>query len=255
VASTNNLARGAAIVVPCYNEAKRLRVDEFHSFLASHGPEILFLFVDDGSRDNTLEVLETIRAAHPDRVEVLRMPRNSGKAEAVRAGMKHSFDRGFALAGFWDADLATPLWEIPEFLNLLDQRPELDMVFGARVKLLGRKIERKSSRHYLGRVFATAASTVLRLAIYDTQCGAKIFRSTAQVRSAFEEPFLSRWVFDVEVIARYAVAMKSVQAAAAGIYEFPLHEWNDVAGSKLSAWDFAIAAGDLLKIHRKYKIR
>jgi dolichyl-phosphate beta-glucosyltransferase len=254
VTSMNNPARRTAIVVPCYNEAKRLRVDDFHAFLASQGVHLLLLFVDDGSRDNTLEVLEGIRARHPDRVEILRMPRNGGKAEAVRAGMKHSFDRGFPVAGFWDADLATPLDAIPDFLALLDARPELDMVFGARVKLRGRKIERKLSRHYLGRVFATAASTVLRLPVYDTQCGAKVFRSTPEVRRAFDEPFLSRWIFDVEVIARYMKAMKSRAAVEGRIYEFPLHEWNDISGSKLSAWDFAIAAGDLVRIHRKYKI-
>src|SRR3712207_417180 len=139
VTSSDQSARRTAIVVPCYNEARRLRVDEFHTFLATSGPDVTLLFVDDGSKDRTLEVLEGIRAAHADGVEVLRMPRNSGKAEAVRTGIKHCFDRGFALAGFWDADLATPLWEIPEFLKVLEERPELDMIFGSRVKLLGRK--------------------------------------------------------------------------------------------------------------------
>jgi glycosyltransferase involved in cell wall biosynthesis len=254
VTSTQNPARQTAIVVPCYNEAKRLRVADFHSFLGRQGPGLMLLFVDDGSSDNTLDVLQGLRTAHADCVEVLRMPQNSGKAEAVRTGIKHAFGRGFAVAGFWDADLATPLWEIPEFLKVLDDRPELDMIFGSRVKLLGRKIQRKSSRHYLGRVFATAASMALRLPVYDTQCGAKIFRATPEVRSAFEEPFLSRWIFDVELIARYMQAKKSPAAVEGRIYEFPLHEWNDVAGSKLSAWDFAIAAGDLLRIHRKYKI-
>jgi dolichyl-phosphate beta-glucosyltransferase len=243
-----------AIVVPCYNEAKRLPVRQFEEFLSAQPPRATIVFVDDGSRDGTAEVLQSIHRAHPGWTQALSMPRNSGKAEAVRTGMLHCMDQGFAFAGFWDADLATPLPAIGDFLDLLENRDELDMVFGSRVKLLGRTIERKPARHYIGRAFATAVSTILRLPIYDTQCGAKIFRTTPQVRAAFATPYLSRWIFDVEVIARYILAMKSTAAAAARIYEFPLHEWRDISGSKLGSFDFFTAAWDLWRIYRAYRL-
>jgi len=243
----------SAIVVPCYNESKRLRVDEFERFLDSDQQGCVLIFVDDGSRDQTVAVLEGIRKRSKDRVMVLQQPVNRGKAEAVRVGMNYAFDQRLPYAGFWDADLATPLAAIASFVDLLAIRPELDMVFGARVRLLGRHVERRASRHYMGRAFATAASLVLRLPIYDTQCGAKLFRCTPEMRTVFAEPFLSRWIFDIEIIARYISVMKSPDEAARHIYELPLKSWVDVKGSKLGPHDFARAAYDLWRIGLKYR--
>lgn len=238
-----------AIVVPCYNEGHRLPVAKFEEFLRNSATD--FVFVDDGSRDNTREVLEFLKAVRPDRVTVIHQAENRGKAEAVRHGICSAVLLGFEYVGFWDADLATPLDEIPEFMRVFAERPKLDMVFGSRVKLLGRHVERKASRHYLGRVFATFISTMLGLPIYDSQCGAKIFRVRPKTRVLFERPFLSRWVFDVEILARYLSEVGSA-AAAAAIYEFPLHSWVDVGGSKLKATDFLVALRDVLRIRRAY---
>jgi dolichyl-phosphate beta-glucosyltransferase len=251
--SSRSVPVQSAIVVPCYNESRRLRVDEFERFLDSDPQGCVLIFVDDGSRDQTAEVLEGIRKRNKDRVVVLQQPVNRGKAEAVRSGMNYAFDQGFPFAGFWDADLATPLAALASFVDLLAIRPELDMIFGARVRLLGRHVERRASRHYMGRAFATAASLVLRLPIYDTQCGAKLFRRTPEMRTVFAEPFLSRWIFDIEIIARYISVMKSANEAARHIYELPLKFWVDVKGSKLGPHDFARAAYDLCRIGLKYR--
>lgn len=244
-----------SIIVPCYNEGHRLPTAELERFLDTDFQDGVLVFVDDGSRDNTPELLDRIRTGRENRVVVLTMAANSGKAEAVRRGMQYAFGRQFQYAGFWDADLATPLSEIAQFVALLDERPELDMVFGARVKLLGRRVERRASRHYIGRAFATVVSFILKLPIYDTQCGAKLFRVTPQVRAVFEKPFLSRWIFDVEAIARYAIEVGSPGEAARRIYEFPLHAWEDIRGSKLKSFDFIRASLDLLRIYRTYRIR
>jgi len=241
------------LVIPCYNESARLHVEEFEKFLRTDPMQCTLIFVDDGSRDQTIDVLERIRIRHEKRVVVLRQAVNRGKAEAVRYGMNYAFDQRLPFAGFWDADLATPLSAISSFVSLLANDPKLDMILGARVRLLGHQIARKASRHYAGRVFATAASTVLRLPVYDTQCGAKLFRCTPQMRAVFDKPFLSRWIFDIEIIARYLSLGGSREEAARGIYEFPLDTWTDVDGSKLGPHDFAKAAYELLRIRRKYR--
>lgn len=185
------------LVVPCYNEAERLPQDEYVAYAQAH-PHTHFTFVDDGSTDATLEVLESVALRLPKQLHVLSLPRNRGKAEATRFGLQTvaTSEHPAVLVGFWDADLATPLEAVDDFLATLARRTQIEMVFGARVALLGRQINRLPSRHYLGRIFATLASTVLSLKIYDTQCGAKIFRNSAIFRRVIAEPFDSPWIFD-----------------------------------------------------------
>lgn len=233
------------VVVPCYNEERRLDRAAFRAFLAGDDP-VDVVFVNDGSRDGTVGVLEDLRAAAPERVTTLSLAQNSGKAEAVRRGVVAAMERGDDIVGYWDADLATPLDAIGQFSRILEMRPDIDLVMGARVALLGRAIERRPSRHYLGRAFATAVSLVLGLRVYDTQCGAKMLRVNPVTRAAFATPFRSKWIFDVELIARILGRRRG--AAGARILELPLWSWRDVAGSKLKASDFAVAAPELARI-------
>lgn len=239
------------LVIPCYNEERRLPVDELRRF-ALDGVRVELLLVNDGSRDGTLRLLESLRAEDPERFSVLDLERNSGKAEAVRRGILAAMERKPDLVGFWDADLATPLSELPDFLAVFAARPEIEMVFAARVRLLGRSISRNPRRHYFGRVGATLISSSLGLAVYDTQCGAKLFRVSDAMRAVFAQPFLSRWIFDVEIIARY-VRLRGRDAAARAIYELPIQTWHDVKGSKVRSTDFLRALSDLWKIHRAYR--
>jgi dolichyl-phosphate beta-glucosyltransferase len=243
----------ARIVVPCYNEERRLDVASFRDF-SNLSHDITFLFVNDGSTDQTFLLLESLQVSDPNRFSVLSLPQNQGKAEAVRRGILAAVDSQPDYIGFWDADLATPLRAIPKFVNIAESRPDLELIMGSRVKLLGRKIERRRSRHYLGRVFATAVSTILGLDVYDTQCGAKLFRVTPFIGTLFQQPFLSRWIFDVEIIARLIQARrgKNLPQADRVIYEFPLMEWRDIAGSKLGYRDFVRAAWELSRIHNHY---
>ena len=242
------------IVVPCYNEAGRLPVEAFQGFVKrSRG--IRFLFVDDGSTDATDGVLRTLRASDPESFDVHTLVVNSGKGEAVRHGFLKAFESNPDYVGFWDADLATPLDAIPEFRDVLEGRPDIEMAFGARVRLLGRSIRRNRLRHFLSRLFATAASLFLRVDIYDTQCGAKLFRVTQGLAALFQEPFVTRWIFDIEIIARLMRARTGTQRPQVRdiVYEVPLSEWRDAAGSKIRFRDFVIAIFGMVEICRKYR--
>ena len=165
----------------CRATTKRADSTSRRSTRSSRGAcDVTLLMVDDGSTDDTPLVIERLRQRHPRRVLTLRLGTNVGKAEAVRRGMQLAIRRRATLAGYWDADLATPLDAIPRLRSVLEERPELLLVMGSRVALLGREIRRRWRRHLLGRAFATAASCVLGLPVYDTQCGAKLFRVTAE---------------------------------------------------------------------------
>jgi dolichyl-phosphate beta-glucosyltransferase len=243
-----------ALVVPCFNEAARLPVQDFLRARLERG-RLELVFVDDGSSDATRGLLERIRDERPD-TSVVAYDRNQGKAEAVRRGVLHALERRPDVVGFWDADLATPLGELPAFVEVLDANPGIDIVIGSRVKLMGRTVERRAWRHYLGRLFATAASITLGLPVYDTQCGAKLFRATPLLAEVFAQPFLSRWIFDVEIVARFlALDPRGVHATATSIYELPLDTWTDVRGSKVRSVDFARAAVDLARIRKAYPPR
>jgi glycosyltransferase involved in cell wall biosynthesis len=240
------------VVVPCYNEAKRLDARAFSQFRAT-GRLVEFLFMNDGSTDETLAVLKRMQCSSPDTVRVRDQQLNRGKAEAVRTGMLAALDADADFVGFWDADLATPLEELPRFLDVLAERREIDGVLGSRVKLLGRSIERHAWRHYLGRFFATIVSELLRLPVYDTQCGAKMFRATDTLRTVLARPFTTSWLFDVEILARLIALEKGGTAAAADkLYELPLDEWRDIAGSKLAGGAYVKAASSVLALYREY---
>lgn len=244
------------IVVPCYNEATRLDISAFVRFLQAN-VEISIVFVNDGSSDRTLTMLKQIRDQVVGQVEVIDKKTNTGKAEAVRSGILHALSKPeVAYVGYWDADLATPLSAVNEMLDIFARRPEIEVIIGSRVRLLGRRIERRLMRHYLGRVFATFASLVLQLPVYDTQCGAKLFRVSPQLTRMLQEPFQSRWIFDVELIARFVKSHSSGSKRMEDlIYELPLDCWIDVPGSKLRIIDFGRAFKDLLVIWRDYTIR
>ncbi len=240
------------LVVPCYNEEHRLPVDAFVEFLGGTGAEVIF--VDDGSRDRTAAVIEALCARFPARGTLMRLPRNCGKAEAVRQGILAALARKPEFVGFWDADLATPLAALPLFFEEFDNRPELEMVLGSRVLMLGRRIQRRAARHYAGRFFATAVSSILRLPIYDSQCGAKLFRATPTLARIFGTPFLTRWIFDVEILARLSLerAESGELPASACVSELPLRAWRDVKGSKIGSRDFVRVGWDLWQIHTRY---
>jgi dolichyl-phosphate beta-glucosyltransferase len=241
------------VVVPCYNEAGRFEAPSFAA-AAREEPSLSFLLVDDGSRDATRSVLEQLHDQRPEQFTVLGLHRNVGKAEAVRLGMNSAFDRSPRLVGYFDADLATPLAELAPMRALFAERPELQAVLGSRVGLLGRDVVRTPRRHYLGRVFASLASVLLDLTVYDTQCGAKVFRNTAAVRSVFSEPFRVSWTFDVEILARLAQLARdgTIPPMARSAVEYPLRRWRDVSGSKLGPAAALKAGTELATLWRHY---
>jgi glycosyltransferase involved in cell wall biosynthesis len=229
------------LVVPCYNEESRLDIDEYRKF----SDRISFLFVNDGSSDGTRGLLEKKASGF---ASVLNLEENSGKAEAVRRGMMHlkaiPCFNDIEFAGFWDADLATPLDEVENMLKFADGvSPEADAIFGSRIYRLGSEIKRSPMRRIISRVFCFIFKTLYRIETYDSQCGAKIFRKGIMDK-AFSEPFISRWIFDVEIILRLKKSC---------IVEYPVKKWVDVAGSKvMKLGNIVTIFRDVFRLWKKY---
>lgn len=243
-----------AVVVPCYNEAARFDAERFYA-LSKASEAVRFVLVDDGSTDATRALLQTLEQRAGARFQVLGLDQNVGKAEAVRRGLVAAFEHSPAFVAYFDADLATPFAELLVMRELLQSDEALQIVLASRVALLGRSVRRSHVRHYLGRVFATAASFSLGLTVYDTQCGAKLFRNGAALRSVFAHPFSTRWTFDVEILARLKAlasegSLPPLERCAA---EYPLREWQDVAGSKLRPQSALRAATDLAGLALRYR--
>jgi glycosyltransferase involved in cell wall biosynthesis len=235
------------IVIPFYNEEKRLDAERIAAL--AQDPSLSLLLVDDGSKDRTAELLDAIAAESAGKAAVHRMPRNGGKGEAVRSGMRRALDEGARFVGYADADLSTPPEEIVRLVTELSEGDGLDVVIASRVLMVGRRIERRAARHYLGRIFATLAANILRTPFYDTQCGAKFFRATPALDAALANAFTSRWGFDVELLGRLLVGANG----AAGVpidrmREVPVEEWKDVPGSKLHVGSMAKTLIDLARI-------
>jgi glycosyltransferase involved in cell wall biosynthesis len=240
------------IVIPCFNEAHRLRSRDLSAYLES-SPRAEICLVDDGSTDRTLDLLRTVQRRDPDRVRVLGLARNEGKAEAVRAGVLHvaSLAR-FPFIGYWDADLSTPLDEVEHLLAALRADGACQLALGSRVKRLGSSIERQPARHALGRVFAACASGVLGVSVYDSQCGAKIFRAEV-VPTLFHDPFLTRWLFDLEMLVR--LRNQGGTSATENTIEVPLRSWREMGDSKLRVRDMIRVPFELLRIRTHYQSR
>ena len=236
------------VVVPCYNEGKRLKCEAFELALA-RDEHLEFIFVNDGSRDETGEHLAAMRRRAGERAHVLELAHNSGKAEAVRRGVLKAFELDAGCIGYWDADLSTPLDCIESFAHELETR-NVSLILGSRVLLMGRKIVRSTWRHYAGRVFATLAAFSLGFPVYDTQCGAKLFRATDVFRDAFSRPFELTWAFDVELLKRLGELRNYDQSfdIERECVEYPLPQWIDAPGSTLNLVQYPKVLGEVARL-------
>lgn len=237
-------------VVPCYNEEIRIQGAKYSQSLIKN-LQVKILFVNDGSSDNTLAVLEELKAEFNNRIEILDLEKNVGKAEAVRTGMQYILNKNVDVKyiGYLDADLATSIEEGLRLSEILSSNKQLKFAFGSRVLIVGSRIDRKVHRHLIGRVIGTFISNILNLAVYDTQCGAKVF-TVDLAKYVFKDLFISKWLFDVEIFARMLTS-NSVYGEV-DMIEVPLKEWIDYDGSKVQMTYAPKMFFDLIRIRSKY---
>ena len=227
----------ALVVIPAYNEAARLRrlLEELAGYLGSGAAEaadldVHFCIVDDGSRQEQFAAEEQLvrGCGFGDEVRLVRLDANRGKGRAIRAGLDIGLAEGFDYLGFIDADCAVPVRELHRalvYLATASREAGVSGVIGSRVQMLGRSVVRSPLRHYSGRVFATFVSLWFGQAVYDTQCGLKMFERDV-LRRHLDAPEDVRWVWDTQLLL-------AMLHAGERIHELPV-DWRETGGSKLS---------------------
>jgi len=211
-----------SIVIPAYNEALRIgaTLEKVWQYVDSRNFACELIIVDDGSRDETPEILQRFQDRHPA-VRLLRNEPNRGKGYSVRRGVLEA--RGeFVL--FTDADLSAPIEETNKLLGALESTGA-DAAVGSRAldrRLIG--IHQPWRREMGGRVFNLLVRILTGLKIRDTQCGLKLFRRASTER-AFELQRVTGFGFDPEVLFL-------IERIGGKIVEVPVR-WNDNPATKV----------------------
>jgi len=232
------LTRSISIIIPAYNEEKRLpaALERVIAWLQRGGWTFAeIVVVDDGSTDGTLRVAEKAGNLFGC-LRVVRNPGNRGKGYSVRHGMLEC--RG-EWALFTDADLSAPIEELDKLWQAAEAQ-SAQVVVGSRAidrRLIG--VRQSWFRENAGRLFNLAMRLVTGLPFHDTQCGFKLFETRA-AREIFRRQLLDGFGFDVEVlfIGRH-LGYREI--------EVPVR-WNDVPGTKVSAWRGLAAFLDPLRV-------
>mgnify|MGYP003640534081 FL=1 len=238
------------VVIPCYNEEERLLSTEFKDF-AHKNLGYHLCFVNDGSTDKTLEVLEKLKKGSESNISIYNCEQNGGKAEAVRQGMLHlAKDAQLDYIGFLDADLSTDFRDFDDLVETLDQS-NFKIVSGSRMSRMGANITKESARKIISMTINLIIRTILRMPFNDTQCGAKVMDRSV-VPLLFDKPFITKWLFDVEMFIRMRKHYGKTEAKKF-ICEQPLKRWIHADGSKLSMKDSVKIVGQLAKIAFVYR--
>lgn len=238
------------VVIPCYNEQERLSSKEFKNF-AHKNLGYHLCFVNDGSTDNTLNVLKELQKGNEENISIYDCAKNGGKAEAVRQGMLHlEQDSQLDYIGFLDADLSTNFGDFDDLVMTLE-KSDFKIVSGSRMSRMGADITKESARKLISMTINLIIRTILRMPFNDTQCGAKVMDRDL-VKDMFTKPFITKWLFDVEIFMRMRKHYGAEKAKSL-ICEQPLKRWIHADGSKLSMKDSLKIVGQLAKIAISYK--
>ena len=233
------------VVIPCYNEEDRLSSELFRNF-AFENLGYHLCFVNDGSTDNTLEVLEELRKGNESNISIYNCDKNGGKAEAVRQGIQYLMqDEQFDYVGYLDADLSTDFRDFDDLVKTMETS-KFKIVSGSRISRMGADITKESARKIISKTINIIIQKILGMPFKDTQCGAKVMNREIAA-TMFEKKFITKWLFDVEIFMRMRKHYGKKEATNM-ICEQPLKRWIHADGSKLSMKDSIKIVGQLAKI-------
>jgi dolichyl-phosphate beta-glucosyltransferase len=237
------------LILPVFNEVSR-NSNHFWEDLMSK-TNIDLLFVDDASTDNSLDQLKLY--SDNANVGLMRLSRNSGKAEAIRQAFlseaKQSIKHRYI--GYLDSDGAFPSNEIvnhiPKAIEKLNNGFSIYSV--SRVLLSGRNIDRRTHRHIIGRMIRTLVGLRHKSLPYDTQSGFKLFWNDAIQGDVMATPFKTKWFVDIEIMIR----RKALSNNESYLWEEPAQTWTDIDNSSVNLRSSFQILSDLIQILRMEK--
>ena len=227
------------MIVPCFNEEKRFNIAYWKEIINEIGT-VDFLFIDDGSSDSTfmkIKELSTLTNCYSQKNDI-----NSGKGKTLNNAFSSAVDQNYKIIGFIDSDGAFKLADIKRIITLAEQlifNKKFEAVFSSRINLAGRSIKRKRLRHYISRAIYTILNFIVKMPLYDTQSGFKLYENSLEWRKVFKEEFKTRWFFDIETLTLF----RKLHNRDSRTWEEPLDNWSDVPGSNLNK-------GNVLRILR-----
>ncbi|PIS42879.1 MAG: hypothetical protein COT24_01205 [Candidatus Kerfeldbacteria bacterium CG08_land_8_20_14_0_20_40_16] len=221
-----------SLVIPVYNEEKRIRksLAEILPYLNHTLPDYEIIFVDDGSTDQTLPILEQYQNEH---FQIIKNDRNYGKGYSVKQGMLKA---RFTVVLFSDADFSTPIEDLEKLLPYLK---EYDIVIGSRgMKESQVSVHQPFYKEWLGKLGNKFIQLLIVPGIKDTQCGFKMFKKETLI--IFRKQTIERWGFDFEILML-------AKRMGFKIKEVPV-KWRNDFRSKVRFFDYLKTLGELLKI-------
>ena len=237
------------IIIPCYNESERILAAEFLTFVAEN-QNFTLLFVNDGSTDDTLNVLQKLSEQHAQ-INFLHLSKNVGKAEAVRTGILDALkNEYYSYVAFLDADLAIPLEEFKRLFELTTANTHLEFTYLSKIRRVDAAVNQTYKRFLMGRILSVMTRLSLKLPVYDTQCGCKLFSKNI-ASAVFKLPFISSWLFDIEIFWRI-LTHKNRAYFTTNTLEIPLNKLMNRGSSKVSGKALFKLPFEFLKIHRTY---
>lgn len=228
IRAEQNLNSKVVVIIPCFNEAERIDPSYFN--ILSRIKNAIWVFVDDGSTDNTSKILKKYN--NNKNIIYVKIDHNVGKSNAIAHGINYASSKisNIGWIGFLDSDGAFATSDVEKFIKMTSSIERYDAIYTSRVKMAGRNIKRNNARHIIARLITSLFGLVWRDIPYDTQSGFKLYRYADNFNSIFRKPFKTKWFFDIELSIRYLMYTKK----NLNVWEEPVLSWTDIPGSKIN---------------------
>ncbi len=228
------------IIIPYFNEERRFPVSDFVENV-KRLKNINLILVDDGSTDNlTSKIFNTIKKQKIENVTIIKKECNLGKAAALQTGFLYGISINSKEIGFLDADFSTSLEELINLFEILEST-NAEAVIGSRQLNPQSFIKGRIHRMILGRIFSKIIRHYFQINLFDTQCGAKVFKVNKVLKNSLKQPIINPWLYDLQLLL-------PILKFSGTVKEVALKEWIHKNDSKFNIYEGFLAVIKIKKL-------